>query len=49
MEMVGASFGDSLRGDVMLLNALEKWENVKKVATCVKFVAQMSMEWALGG
>ena len=49
MEMVGASFGDSLRGDVMLLNALEKWENVKKVATCVNFVAQMSMEWALGG
>ena len=48
MEMMGASFGDSLRGDVML-NTLEKWENVKKVATCVKFVAQMSMEWALGG
>ena len=48
MEMMGASFGDSLRGDVML-NTLEKWENVKKVAACVKFVAQMSIEWVLGG
>ena len=49
MEMVAAGFGDSFKGDVMLLNALEKWENVEKVASCVKFVAQMLMEWALGG
>ena len=49
MEMVAAGFGDSFKGDVMLLNALEKWENAEKVAACVKFVAQMSIEWVLGG
>ena len=33
MGIVATSRGDSLRGDIMLFNALKKWDNVEIVET----------------
>ena len=33
MGIVATSYEDSLRGDIMLFNALEKWDNVEIVET----------------
>lgn len=53
--MVVAGCGDSLKGDIMLLNALEKWENVAIVAagygnslkSCIVHCASAFANWNL--